>query len=367
MTVERYRGLEATPDSVLGLIDRQEGLEFFRSQAWFRNFDRHGLYPGMSLETFVVGGSQNPQGLSIAVRPENPTGLLKPATLQFAHPDQIEFQAYAASPSITQGEIVERIIAAVSEGEAHADVLRIGSFDTREPFMAEVRQILQRQGFLTQRYFVCANWYEDVNGASADEYLAARPKTLHDIVKRRSKRLEKQAAGQIQILHGGDQLAMGIADYVRIAAASWQGRNIMARDYLPTVLKLAASHGVLRLGLIYVDGRPAGAQICLVSGGMARFYRTAFDPQFRRFSVGTLIIHDMVRHVIDVDKVERIDFGIGDQAYKEAWAGTRRELWAIAAFNRRSLPGLANAARDFGASFVKRALGRSKSPTEEPS
>ena len=121
----------------------------------------------------------------------------------------------------------------------------------------------------------------------------------------------------------------------------------------------------MRLGLIYVDGRPAGAQICLVSDGRARFYRTAFDPRFRRFSVGTLIIHDMVRHVIDVDKVERIDFGTGDQPYKKSWAGTRRELWAIAAFNRRSLPGLANAARNIGASLVKRALGLPLSRAED--
>ena len=365
MIVEHYRGLTATPESALGLIDRERGTDFFRCRAWYEHFERQGLYPNTELQAFAVGDQASPHGLAIGIRRLAPLGLLKAEVIHFSHPDQAEFQAFVSPEAGNQGEIFDRVVGCLSDGRDRVDMIRTGTFDSRGPTIDEFRQILRRHGFLTQSYFVCANWYEEVGGATADQYLAARPKTLHDIVKRRAKRLQNQAAGQIQILHGGEQLAMGIADYARITAASWQGRDITARDYLPSLMKLAASLGVLRLGLIYVDGRPAGAQICFVSNGKASFYRTAFDPSFRRFSVGTLIIHDMVRHVIDVDKVELIDFGIGDQAYKQGWAGTRRELWGIAGFNRRSLAGLGNAVGHLGAGLVKSVLGRGTPPGKE--
>jgi hypothetical protein len=58
----------------------------------------------------------------------------------------------------------------------------------------------------------------------------------------------------------------------------------------------------------------------------------------------------LMEHVIEIDKVEEIDYLIGDDPYKKAWMSHRRERWGVIAYNPRSMGGLAGWARE--------ALGR---------
>jgi CelD/BcsL family acetyltransferase involved in cellulose biosynthesis len=62
----------------------------------------------------------------------------------------------------------------------------------------------------------------------------------------------------------------------------------------------------------------------------------------------------MFRRAIDEDRVRLIDYGTGDDAYKRDWMDERRQLWRLTAFNRRSLRGLAGAARQLVARAVSR-------------
>ena len=132
----------------------------------------------------------------------------------------------------------------------------------------------------------------------------------------------------------------------------------MDRDYIVGLLETAAAEGVLRLGLFYIDGQPAAGQIWLVSKGTAYNYRLAYDPRFKKYSIGTLLTHAMFRHVIDEDKAERIDLGIGDEAFKKDWVEGRREFWGIAGYNRRTWAGLRTAGAHLSISAVKRVLVR---------
>jgi CelD/BcsL family acetyltransferase involved in cellulose biosynthesis len=52
--------------------------------------------------------------------------------------------------------------------------------------------------------------------------------------------------------------------------------------------------------------------------------------------------------------VRTIDYGTGDDAYKQDWMAERRTLWRIEAFNPRTLRGLAGATRAVATALVRR-------------
>lgn len=358
MSVVAYRGLTSLPEPFLRLLDEDRESDFFLSRGFYENFERHGMLSGWELQAFAVGSAIDPLGLAIGIRPDGPVGFLRADAVHFAHPDQMPFKAYAHPERGSAEEVIERVAAALSQGETRTDIVKFGAFELQDELLRKVRSVLREQGFITQRYFLYGNWYGEVRGRSADDYMADRPSKLRNTVRRRAKRLEKEAVGQFHLVTGGEQLTPAVADYVRVLVASWQGRHPMPRDYILGLFDIADNLGVLRLGLYYVDGQPAAGQIWLVSKGTAHCYRLAFDPRFGKFSVGTLLTYEMFRYVIDVDKVERIDFGIGDDPFKKDWVNRRREYWGIAGFNKRSVAGLRTAATHLSITSVKRLLIR---------
>ena len=53
--------------------------------------------------------------------------------------------------------------------------------------------------------------------------------------------------------------------------------------------------------------------------------KLAHDEAFKAHSPGTVLTALMLRHLLDQEHVARIDFGRGDDAYKQGWAVERRQ------------------------------------------
>jgi CelD/BcsL family acetyltransferase involved in cellulose biosynthesis len=112
----------------------------------------------------------------------------------------------------------------------------------------------------------------------------------------------------------------------------------------------------LRLGLIHVDGEPAAAQIWIVHHGSALLFKLAYDERFADLSVGTILTAVLMQHVLDIDKVELVDYLSGDDAYKHDWMSHRRERWGILAMNPRTPRGAMAIIRHRGGHTMKRAV-----------
>jgi CelD/BcsL family acetyltransferase involved in cellulose biosynthesis len=91
--------------------------------------------------------------------------------------------------------------------------------------------------------------------------------------------------------------------------------------------------------------------------------KTAYDPAFGKYSVGSIAIMKMMEHLLDVDHVREIDFGNDDDPYKKSWVTKRRIRWGITAFNPRSVTGCLNLSRDVAEGAARsgvRALRRGR-------
>lgn len=213
-----------------------------------------------------------------------------------------------------------------------------------EAGFAALHQALRSCGLAVRPYYCFGNWYLDVAGRSYDQYHATLPSRLRNTLARKSQQLRAAGDVEITIIEQGAALERGIADYQAVYQASWKQAEPYP-DFIPGLIRLCASQGKLRLGIVRIDGQAAAAQLWIVHHGVAAIYKLAYDERFAALSVGSVLTARMMQHVIDIDGVREVDYLMGDDGYKRDWMSHRRERWGLAAFNPLTADGLAGLLR----------------------
>ena len=218
---------------------------------------------------------------------------------------------------------------------------------------ALLKNAFRAGGWLVDDYYCFGNWYQPIMGADATTYFAARPGRLRNTWLRAEKKLARTPGFSLRIVHEpGALLENAIASFVEVYNQSWKQPEPFPR-FIPGLCRLAAEKGWLRLGLIEIKGKPLAAQLWLVSANKAYIVKLAYDKAFARSSAGTVLSAALFRHVIEVNRVNEIDYLIGDDAYKQEWMAQRRERRGIVAFNLRSLRGILGALRHYAGKLRK--------------
>lgn len=203
-----------------------------------------------------------------------------------------------------------------------------------------VQRALPQSGWKACHDFFCfGNWIHAMQDSAYEPYLSTRPSTLRNTVARKTRKFLKGEKGQLEIVQGGDKLALAINQFVTVYNNSWKIAEPYP-DFVPALLRLSATRGWLRLGMAYYDGTPVASQIWLVSKGTAYIFKLAYDEDYQRLSAGTVLTAYMMQKVIEEDNVRNIDYLSGDDAYKADWMSQRKKQHGIAAFNPRTLGGL---------------------------
>ena len=162
-----------------------------------------------------------------------------------------------------------------------------------------------------------------VGGRSWDEYLAGLPGKLRTPIKRKSGKL------QCRILDQFDEVFW--AQYVSIYRESWKPEE-GSIDFLRQFAETEGEQGRLRMGVAYAEGVPVAAQVWTIEGGTAFIHKLAYRDSARSMSPGTVLSADIFRRAIDTDKVDLIDYGIGDDPYKHDWMEEVRPRYRLDMF-----------------------------------
>ena len=108
------------------------------------------------------------------------------------------------------------------------------------------------------------------------------------------------------------------------------------------------------MGLARIAGAPVAAQFWTVEDGTAFIHKLAHVEDSLKASPGTLLSAALFRHVIEVDQVERVDFGTGNDAYKRDWMNRHDPLWRIEAFNPSRIAAWGPASKAFARSLLRK-------------
>lgn len=354
-----YEDFDTLPESCAALLrDAAEDSGIFLSLPWFRTLAAAAL-PSSSVRVYALQSDAGDE--THAVLPMyrlSPSSRFLPvrrlaAAANCYSPVFSPIVAAAANPC----DSLLALATEIASGARRWDMAAISPMDRDRPLFAATLSAFLAAGMAVQPYLCFGNWYLKVNGRSYDEYAATLPPRLRNTLRRKGHQLGIANRLRIEIVTGGEALDKAIAAYEAVYRASWKPPEAHPQ-FMPQLIRTCAQEGWLRLGIAWIDGEPAAAQVWMVSGGVASIYKLAYDQRFIRHSAGSLLTAQLMRHVIDVDRVREVDFLSGDDPYKRDWMSHRRERWGIAAFNLRTLPGLSLAAVHFGRSAVKRLFRR---------
>jgi hypothetical protein len=214
------------------------------------------------------------------------------------------------SPSILQ-PVLNKAVRSPSRRDKNPaiDIMRLSPVEGGSELERLVHEALRRAGFLVQLYSNPINRFEYVAGLSFEDYLASRSSNRRYNIRRRQRKMEK--AGRLQIdLYADDTpqeaLQQGLDDFVLATAESWKSpASLVSRPALQ-LMRLAASEGALRMGVLKFDGRPIAGQFWVVAGGIGHCMRRAYHEDFKKWGAGVVLTaHMLARSVVVHRNVRR--------------------------------------------------------------
>jgi len=217
---------------------------------------------------------------------------------------------------------------------------------------------LARSGFAVHRHHQYENWYLDCPDTSFEDYFAARPSRLRNTIERKGRKLYKSHQVTFVLFRKPeDDIEQGVRDYVMVYNSSWKQPEPHP-GFMPRLARCLAAHDCLRLGVLYVDGKPVAAQFWITTRTEACIYKLAYDEQYADLSVGAVLSREMFRLALDVDRAARIDYGVGSEAYKQEWMSAKQEIVGARAYSRKTTRGLGQIVSARLRAIAKRMLDR---------
>ena len=312
-----YASLEELPASADALFSEGARRSIFLSRPWFNNLTTYPEKTGAKICFACVAD----HGEIRAMLPLLESGDGNWRSLHHRYASFFSLLLAANDRQRVLNCLVESLLALPCTG------LLLEPIGDEDPSMTDLQRTLAAAGCHCERNFRFYNWILRLDGQSFDDYLASRPSRLRNTIRRKQRRLQRDHNLEIQ-LHIGDEAPQAMPDYHTVYHASWKA-NEQYKNFLDGMVERFSSAGATRLGVLHADGQPVAAQLWFVMHRKASIFRLAYDEKWRSHSPGSILTSHLMRHVIDIDGVEEVDFLTGNEAYKQEWMSLRRERWAL--------------------------------------
>jgi CelD/BcsL family acetyltransferase involved in cellulose biosynthesis len=333
-----YNSMSELPAGCDMLFQAASRDSFDLSANWFRLLENKALSPNKQLRIYVFKQQDEVRGIFPLLLEKK-----KIWSSQISGLTNYYSSLYRPllEPAVTADELAGYLRLILRETDV--DRIRFDAMDIAHPTYALLESAMRLAGLRPHRFACFSNWHLPVANLTSQAYFLGLPSQVRNTVRRREKKFYAAGRGTLEIVSGVDRLEEAIAAWGKIYNASWKTAEPF-QEFVPELMRMCAARGWLRFGLASYDGEPVAGQIWIVSHGRAAIYKLAYDKKFAHLSVGTVLTAHLMRHVLDEDKVQEVDYLIGDDTYKKDWMSHRRERWGLVAYNTRKFSGTAGAA-----------------------
>ena len=177
-----------------------------------------------------------------------------------------------------------------------------------------------------------------------EEYYEQRvSKNARKKQERKYRNLEKK--GKLSFSHSGtsETLRDLLDEIAKIEHESWKGLQHMGlfwhdrnREFMIRVCSAFADLGWLGILALRLDRRLLSYYIAFNHNNRYYLYSTAYDPEFKKYSPGILLLKYGIQRSFDKGYVE-FDFGRGEEQFKLNWSNNIREINKVLLFHSKWL------------------------------
>jgi hypothetical protein len=220
-----------------------------------------------------------------------------------------------------------------------------------------IRRAFLRNGILAESYQSTVNWHLRTDGCNYETYFKNLPSKLRNTLSRKQRKLNQLHSASFCIFKDSNRIEQAIVEYQSVYRHSWKSAEAYPA-FIPALIRLCAENRSLRLGIAYINQQAVAAQLWIVHGGIASIYKLAYQTEFSKLSIGSLLTAHLMQHVIDIDQVSEVDFLTGDDAYKSEWMPLRRHRCGLMLFNLRTFSGFLGACKYLGKTSFKNGVNK---------
>ncbi len=337
------------------LFDQPTAAGLQSRRAWFAASEAAALPPGAVPHYVALRDAGRPAAL-LPMRRDGRDG--RAGITSLTTPYTVAFQ-----PLLDPAADPAAIGAALGRHLHRWPLARLEALDPAWPSLEPLLAGLRRARLVPIRYDHFGNWSENVAGLHWPAYLARRPGALRETIRRRGAAAARDQSVRFEIVRTRDGLESALAAYEAVYATSWKQPEPFPR-FNATLLPRVADLGLLRLGVLWRGETPLAAQYWVVADGTATVLKLAHDEAGRALSPGTLLTAHMIRAILP-EGVTSLDFGRGDDPYKQSWTTHRRQRVGLLLANPLHPTGLAELLRH-QAGRLRRTLPKSLFGRVEP-
>jgi hypothetical protein len=323
-----YTDWNQLPESADALFDDGSRTSIFFSRPWFENLTGTVLQDDQSLL------------LACVVEADSVLAILPLMTRDKKHLYGLTHLYSSLYSLLLSEQNQQEIIQSLAQGldELPIESLRLDPVAEDDCNVHMLQQVMESMGYQCHHRFRFYNWIHRTQGQSFEDYMATRPSRVRNTIARKRRKLEREHDYEIR-LYTDQSMQQALADYNTVYRASWKAFEQFDAFIEGLVNSLSAA-GWLRLAILYIEDKPAAAQFWLVAHGKASIFKLVYDQAWKHYSPGSILISYLMEHVIEIDKVEEIDFLTGNDAYKQDWMSERRKRWAVSFFKANKPRGM---------------------------
>jgi CelD/BcsL family acetyltransferase involved in cellulose biosynthesis len=166
--------------------------------------------------------------------------------------------------------------------------------------------------------------------SSFDEYLIALNTKQRHEVRRKLRRLSEEGTIEYRFVNEGAAVPATMDTFFKMFVESRQDKANFMTEKMESFFRLLADTmtqiGLLRLGVLELDGKPLAEIMCFDYNGCIYLYNSGYDPRYTALSAGLLSKVLAIKDSIEKGK-SRFDFLKGAETYKYHLGGREVPLY----------------------------------------
>ncbi|MBU0495016.1 MAG: GNAT family N-acetyltransferase [Chloroflexi bacterium] len=198
------------------------------------------------------------------------------------------------------------------------DVLDLHVIPKTSPMRPALAQLAQERGYqlVEEEEDVCPLFQLPT---SWDAYLDGLSKKNRHELRRKIRRLEREADAKMRVTHDIAALADDVDAFIMMHRTSEgrKGRFMDARmtEFFHALARVCFMEKWLHLAFLDIDGGLSAASLSFKYGKTLALYNSAYSAELQRLSPGVLLVAYLIRDAI-AGGMETFDFMRGDERYK---------------------------------------------------